>query len=45
MSFTRKKTYFDYSYNMGGAMLKKVANVKDLGVIFDTGITFVPHIV
>lgn len=40
VKYTRKKNYFDTSYSMGGALLDKKVNAKDLGVIFDNRFTF-----
>lgn len=44
IKFSRKRTKFDSCYNISNTTLKKVSEVKDLGVIFDTELRFECHV-
>lgn len=44
LSFSRKKTHFNYEYMMNKRALARVWEMRDLGVIFDTQLTFRSHI-
>lgn len=44
LTFTRKKETIIYQYNIGGAVLERVNEVRDLGVVFDSKLTFNKHI-
>lgn len=44
MSFTRKKNPINYSYNIDGISLQRQTIVKDLGIYFDSELTFAKHI-
>lgn len=44
MSFTKKKTSINYSYTINDTNLKKVNEVKDLGVFFCPDLSFGSHI-
>lgn len=44
MSFTRNNNKITYFYNINGHVLERCTQVSDLGVIFDSSLTFVPHI-
>jgi hypothetical protein len=44
MRFYKIKTPIVYSYSINGAQLTSVSQIRDLGVLMDTGLTFVPHI-
>lgn len=44
MMFGRSQNTFDYLYSIDGTPLEVMTEVKDLGVIFDTSLSFIPHI-
>jgi len=45
MSFFRSRRPFEFDYNINGSKLTRAANtIKDLGIVFDTKLTFYPHI-
>jgi hypothetical protein len=44
MSYSRCKEPILYEYKINSVMLGRVSEVNDLGVVFDTGLTFVDHI-
>lgn len=44
ISYTRKRNPVNYPYTLCNATLKRVSQIRDLGVIMDSGLTFVPHI-
>lgn len=46
MSFTRRheSTFQHFNYNINGASLNRVTTLRDLGVMFDTKLTFQQHI-
>lgn len=44
MTFSRKTIKTDYSYNINGLPLPDKKNIKDLGIIFDSELTFNLHI-
>ena len=44
MSFTRKTKYVKHDYTVSGTTLTNTNFVKDLGIIFDSGLTFGRHI-
>lgn len=44
VTFTRKKYFIEYQYNLNETILSRHSNVTDLGVVFDSRLTFVPHI-
>lgn len=44
MTFTRNKKLLQYSYKIGGVILKRVEVVRDLGVILDPKLIFDKHI-
>ncbi|KAF0764623.1 RNA-directed DNA polymerase from mobile element jockey [Aphis craccivora] len=45
MSFFRSRCPFEFDYNINGSKLTRAANTfKDLGIVFDTKLTFYPHI-
>ena len=43
MSFTRNKDPVNFNYKLGSTILKSVHEHKDLGVLFDTQLTFTLH--
>lgn len=45
MSFTRKHNIIDYTYRIDEAALARVSEMRDLGVTFDSQITFNEHII
>lgn len=45
MSFTLNKKSIDFNYTMSGEKLDKVIKQKDLGVIFDSSLSFSEHII
>ncbi|XP_044744098.1 uncharacterized protein LOC123306264 [Coccinella septempunctata] len=44
MSYSRKLTTEEFNYNIGNHILKRVNECKDLGVLFDSKLTFDLHI-
>lgn len=44
ITFTRKPQPIDYNYNINGTVLTRVMQIRDLGVVLDSKLTFVPHI-
>jgi hypothetical protein len=44
MRFFKIKTPIFYSYIMNGTQLMSVSQIRDLGVLMDTSLSFVPHI-
>ncbi|XP_044757731.1 uncharacterized protein LOC123315894 [Coccinella septempunctata] len=44
MSFTRSKQPVVFPYTVCGNLLARVSEVRDLGVIFDSRLTFIPHV-
>lgn len=44
ITFTRKHKFIESNYNMNGQYLNKVEVVRDLGVLLDKQLTFIPHI-
>lgn len=44
ISFSRKRIQFNYDYSLNATSLKRESNVKDLGVILDTKLSFKHHI-
>ena len=44
LSFSRKKTQFNYEYKMEERALARVAEMRDLGVTFNSQLTFRSHI-
>ena len=44
ITFTRKKNVIDFDYSVGGVTLKRVDEIKDLGIILDTKLCFDRHI-
>jgi hypothetical protein len=44
MSYTRKKVSIDNCYFIGNTPLKSVNTINDLGIIFDTSLSFGSHI-
>lgn len=44
VTFTRKKSVIEFAYNMDGAVLSRQNTIKDLGVVFDSKLSFVEHI-
>jgi hypothetical protein len=43
ISFTRKTEVISFNFNVNGSLLARCNEISDLGVIMDTGLTFVPH--
>jgi hypothetical protein len=43
ISFTRKTEVISFNFNVNGSLLARCNKISDLGVIMDTGLTFVPH--
>lgn len=44
VSFTRNKHPIVFPYSIGGAVLSRMDRVRDLGVVFDSELTFNPHV-
>ncbi|CAH2088805.1 unnamed protein product [Euphydryas editha] len=44
VKFSRKLRTINFNYHIGEELLKEVETVRDLGVIFDKKVTFIPHI-
>lgn len=44
MSYTRKTHRLLFSYSIEGAPLHRVEEIKDLGVVFDSTLSFSPHV-
>ena len=44
ISFTRKKNLITYNYNLCGHVVSRVDKIRDLGVIVDCKLSFIPHI-
>ncbi|CAH1115221.1 unnamed protein product [Psylliodes chrysocephalus] len=44
MTYTRKKSYFTFDYQINGTVLSRPEFIKDLGVHFDRELTFARHI-
>ncbi|CAG4964117.1 unnamed protein product [Parnassius apollo] len=44
MKFSRKIKSLNTSYKINGDIIKKTEEVRDLGIVFDKKLTFVPHI-
>lgn len=44
IKFTKKKITIDYNYNVRGTLLEEVKLIRDLGVVMDAQLSFVPHI-
>ncbi|KAI8438347.1 hypothetical protein MSG28_010913 [Choristoneura fumiferana] len=44
IKFTRKRTVIPSTYNIDGHILNEVDSIRDLGVILDGKLTFIPHI-
>jgi hypothetical protein len=44
MSFTKKSSIKNFYYNVRGSVLEKVDKMRDLGVIFDSKLTFNHHV-
>jgi hypothetical protein len=44
LTFTRQHNPLNYTYNVSGINLDKVASYKDLGVVFNANLSFNPHI-
>ncbi|CAH2084629.1 unnamed protein product [Euphydryas editha] len=44
ITFTRKNKPYVYNYLISGSLLNVVDTIKDLGVIIDRKLTFIPHI-
>lgn len=44
ITFSKKKNVINYSYNLSGKTLNRVTEIRDLGVIMDSKLTFIPHI-
>lgn len=44
ISFSRKRTTANFSYRLCNNMLARVNQIRDLGVILDSKLSFVPHI-
>ncbi|XP_044745912.1 uncharacterized protein LOC123307602 [Coccinella septempunctata] len=44
MSFSRSKSVVIFQYNIEGSVLGRVTEYRDLGVLFDQRLTFVPHV-
>jgi hypothetical protein len=43
ISFIRKTEVISFNFNVNGSLLARCNEISDLGVIMDTGLTFVPH--
>lgn len=44
ITFTRKKKVFTFEYGIDGQILKRVVEVKDLGILIDSKLTFDKHV-
>ncbi|KAK9869116.1 hypothetical protein WA026_002874 [Henosepilachna vigintioctopunctata] len=44
VNFTRKRNVISFDYNIEGVNLTRLQEVKDLGVVFDQKLSFIPHI-
>lgn len=44
VKFSRKKRLINADYYIGGDKIQEVETIKDLGVVFDNKVTFIPHI-
>lgn len=44
VSYTRRETLIDYQYSIFGTDLVRNQTIMDLGVLFDSKLTFIPHI-
>lgn len=44
LSFSRKIADIDFHYNINGTVLIRCSEIKDLGIILDKSLTFLPHI-
>lgn len=44
ITYSRKTHPFQFSYSLIKARLSKVSEVRDLGVLFDSSLSFTPHI-
>lgn len=45
VSFTRRTTnYYNYAYNISGTTLERSLDFRDLGIIFDTTLSFTKHL-
>lgn len=44
VKFTRKTRLTQSTYHIGGSVVQEVEQMRDLGVLFDRQLTFVPHI-
>lgn len=44
ITYSRKTHPFQFSYSLNNARLSKVSEVRDLGVLFDSSLSFTPHI-
>lgn len=44
ITFSRNKNIFNFNYSINNTVLSRVTEIKDLGVIFDSKLTFEPHI-
>jgi hypothetical protein len=44
ITFTRKKNPLMFDYRLGNDVLERVDTIRDLGIIFDQRLSFVPHI-
>ena len=44
ITFTNKTNYVKFDYHIEGTVLNRVSVIRDLGVVFDTSLTFRDHI-
>lgn len=44
LSFSRASTIINYNYKLGSSVLNRVTHIKDLGILFDSKMTFQLHI-
>lgn len=44
VNFTRKKKFAASVYHIGNNVIQEVDQIRDLGVVFDNSLTFVPHV-
>lgn len=44
VSYTKKKELLSFDYNINGAVISRVDSVRDLGIIFDEKLSFVPYV-
>ena len=44
ITFTRKNSNFNFYYNINGRILENCNEIRDLGVILDTTLSYIPHI-